>query len=125
MWDFPFFDENVHAKMLYSRMSEDTYIAPVVASVNTVESTTQKKLFCSHLKAVNYFFKKFPIDQAIADMNYTILRYTQSANMTPMQYEDDLYSKSCKVADIYEESTLKDNSIERFDSSFCHCLPNY
>lgn len=58
-------------------------------------------------------------------MDFTILRYTQSASMTLTKYADDFYSKSCKVADVYDESTLKDIFIEDVDSSICQSLREY
>lgn len=45
-------------------------------------------------------------------MDFKILRYMQPAHVTIMQYADDFYAKSYKVADIDDESTLNDIFIE-------------
>lgn len=58
-------------------------------------------------------------------MGSTILRYTQPASMTPMQFADDLYAKSCKVANTYEEATLNDVFIEGVGSFICHSLREF
>lgn len=39
--------------------------------------------------------------------------------MTPINYEDSLYAKSRKVADVFE-GTLNNIFIEGFDPSLCH-----
>lgn len=64
-------------------MSEAPQIEPLVASVNIVGPTTQKKLLRSYPEAANYLPKKFANDQAIAKMDFAVLRYTQTASMTP------------------------------------------
>lgn len=53
-------------------MSAGTQIAPVVASVNIVELTTQKKLRRPYPEVNNYFIKKFANDQVLAEMNSAI-----------------------------------------------------
>lgn len=58
-------------------------------------------------------------------MDSAIMRNTQPANMTIMQYSDDLYAKSCKVADFYAEGTLNDIIIEMVDSTIYHSLCGY
>lgn len=35
-----------------------------------------------------------------------ILGYIQPANLTPMLYAENLYAKSCKVVELYDEATL-------------------
>lgn len=52
------------------------HIAPVVASVNIVEQTTQKKLLRSYPEEVNYLLKKFDNDQTITKIDSAILQYT-------------------------------------------------
>lgn len=54
-----------------------------------------------------------------------ILRYVQSTNMTPQQFAVNLISKSYKVADVYDESTLKNIYVELFAAFTCHSLSNY
>lgn len=70
---------------------------------------------CSHLKAVNCFLVRYATDAAIAKYDVTILRYMQPASTTPQQFVDDLIAKSCKGADVYDMSTLKDVFIESID----------
>lgn len=60
---------------------------------------------------------KFANDKTAAKTDSKILRYAQPACVTSMQYIGDLYSKSCKVADIYEEATLNDIFFLKFISS--------
>lgn len=95
---------------------------PVVASVNTVEPTIQKKLIHSYPEVLNYLLKKLANDLAIAEKDSAILRYIQLANMTPMQCAEDLYAKTFKVAEINCESMLNNVFIEEVDSSICHGL---
>lgn len=56
-------------------------------------------------------------DQAIAEMDSTILLFTQSPSLTSMQHDDRLHAKSCKDANVYNESTLKALFGETVDSS--------
>lgn len=58
-------------------------------------------------------------------MDSAILRYKQPANMTSMQYAEDLNAKSWKVTDVYDESMLNDIFIEEVDPSICHSLWEY
>lgn len=53
-------------------------------------------------------------------MDSEILLYTKPANMTSMQYADDLYVKSYKVANIYGNATINNIFIDGDDSSICH-----
>lgn len=100
MWVLSFFVKNAFATSLNGRMSAAIHIASVAASVKTVEPTTLKKLLHSFPEVANYLLKKFANSQAIPKMDYVILRYTQLANLTPMQYANDLDVKSGKVADV-------------------------
>lgn len=42
--------------------------------------------------------------------------------MTPIKYADGSYAKSCKTAEVYNKSALKDFSIEGVDAAICHSL---
>lgn len=108
MWVLPFFTKNAFATTLNRRMYAATHIAPVVASVIIVKRTTQNKLLRFNQEVASYLLKKFASDQAIANINSTIFRYTQLTKMIFMQYSDDLFAKSRKVADVCDESTLND-----------------
>lgn len=73
----------------------------------------QKRIFCSNLVEVIYLLKRFSNNLTIAKMDTAIVRYTQPANLAPMQYVDDLYAKWCKVAKVIDKATLNDIFIER------------
>lgn len=75
-------------------MSSAMQIAAVVASVNNVEPTTQKKLYHFYPEIVRFELNKFSNDETIAEMDSLILRYTQPTSMTPMQYAGVQYAKS-------------------------------
>lgn len=45
--------------------------------------------------------------------------------MTTMHYADDRYAKSCKDAEVYEESTLDGIFIQDVDPFICHSLQKY
>lgn len=47
------------------------------------------------------------------------------SGMTPQQYANDLIAKLCKVADVYDESTLNDVFIEGVDASIQQSLRNF
>lgn len=47
-----------------------------------------------------------------------------SSSITSQQYGDNIIAKSCKVADVYDESTLKGVFIELVDSSIRHSFRN-
>lgn len=96
MWVLPFIVYNALATKLNSRMSAVTHIAPVFASVKTIEPTTQKKCFRSYPEVVIYLHKKLANDQTTAKMDFKILRYTQPANKTLMEYADICCTKWLK-----------------------------
>lgn len=70
----------------------------------------------------NYFLNNFAADQPIAKYNAAILCYVQQTNPTPQQISDNLITKTCKVEDLYDNSTLSDAFIEGFDASIVHSL---
>lgn len=49
----------------------------------------------------------------------------QPSGRPPQQYADYRIAKSCKIADIYDESTLNETSIEEVDASIQHSFCNY
>lgn len=125
MRDLPFLVKNALGTTLNSRISAATHTTPVVASVNKVEPTTQKKLLCSYLEIVNCFLKEFANTHAIAKTHFAILRYMQPAHITYKHYADNLYAKSCNMADVYDESTIADIFIDKVDSSVSDRLHEY
>lgn len=70
----PFFVKSALATRLGSRMSAAVHITSVVSPVNTTEQLVQK-LLRSYSEVFNYLLKKFPNNQAIAEMVSKILRY--------------------------------------------------
>lgn len=118
----PFFDKNALVATLNSRMSGAAHTNPVIASVSTTELLIQRTPLRSYLEVVDYFLKTFANDQAIAEKDSRILRYIQSAHMTPTSYADNLYAKTCRIADVYNESFLNDTYIEGVDPSICHSI---
>lgn len=60
----------------------------------------------------------------MADMDSAIQCYKSPANMNPRHYADDLYAKSCKVANVYDESMLNLIFIKAVDSSICSAPTN-
>lgn len=119
------FVEKALASTLNICMPATMNIAPAFASVWFVEPSRQKKLFRSYWENVDYLLKKSSNDQATAEMNFKFVSHTQPTNMTLMQYADAFSAKSCKVADVYDESTLNNISIEKVVSSICNSLRKY
>lgn len=118
----PFFGNNVLVRTLNSRLSTAPYFTLVLDAANTTEPLIQKKLLRSYTEAANYLLKKFETEIAIAKINSKILPYIQLAHMTPVQYANNYSAKSCKVADIYDESTLNNIFIQDVDPSTCYRL---
>lgn len=58
-------------------------------------------------------------------MDFAIPHYTNPASVTPMQYADDLYVNSCKVAAAYGESAFINIFVARVDSTICHSIPSF
>lgn len=106
-------------------MSVAANITQVIASVNINELLIRKKFLLSYPDVVNYLLKKFAKDKAIVKIDSKLLRYIQTAHMTPIQYVDDLYSKSCKIADFFVKFTLNNNLIEEVDPSICQSPREY
>lgn len=44
------------------------------------------------------------------------------SNMTPQKYADNLVTKICKVADVYDEKTLNEVFVEEFVTTIPHTL---
>lgn len=76
-------------------------------------------------KVVNYILQKCANDQAVDELDSAILRYTQLTSLTPIQYAVGLYTRSCRVTGVYDESTLSNNFFKAVDISPCHNLGNY
>lgn len=69
-----------------------------------------------------YLLMKYAGNLVMAENDKAILRYVQPPNMTPQQNADDLISKSCNVADVYDMSTLNVEFIEDVNASSRHGL---
>lgn len=61
-------------------------------------------------------------DQATTEKDSKILRYIEQ---TPMNYFNDIYAKSYKVADVYDKSTTKDVFIAAADPFICRSVRKY
>lgn len=105
MWVLSFFHENALATTLNSGICAVTHIEPIVASVYTIDPNTKKKNLCFYPQVVSYLLKKIASDQTFVKMGFALLCFALAANTTLMQYADDLYPKSCKVADVNDKST--------------------
>lgn len=80
------------------------YITHVFASVNITEMLIWKNLLRYYSDIVNFLLNRFSNDQAIGKLDSKFFCYIQLAHMTPMQYTDELYAQSYKVADVYDKS---------------------
>lgn len=125
MWVLPFFVKNALVLTLNSRVPATSTIAHALASVQVAEPLRQKQLFRSYPEVDTYLLKKFTNGQAIAGLDFSISRHSQASSTNTMQYAENLYAKSCKVADVYDESTLNGILVCGVDSAICHCLSNY
>lgn len=65
-------------------MSAATHTAPVVASMNTIKSTTQKRLLSSYLEVANYLLKKIEHVMVVTKSDSAFLCYNQPAKMFHM-----------------------------------------
>lgn len=74
---------------------------------------------------VNRLLRKYATNQAIAENGAAILRYVQLSYVNPQHYANELIVKSCKVAEVFDERTLNDMSIEIVDASIMHSLRKY
>lgn len=110
---------------LNSCISTAPHITPDVTSVKTTELMIQRKLRRSYTAVLNYLLKKFENGQTIDEMDSQNLSYIQPTHLTSMQNVADPYIKSCKVADVYSESTLNDNVIKVVDPFTWHCVWKY
>lgn len=70
---------------LLARASETELPSSVVPQYRHLPSDDTERRQC--------LLKVFANNQTIAQMNFAILRDTQSARMSPIQYADDLYAK--------------------------------
>lgn len=74
---------------------------------------------------ITYLMKNFATDETVAVHDDTILRYMQPSTLTEQQYAGDNIAKLCKVADVYDKSTVNDVFIESVDSSIQHSFSSY
>lgn len=82
-------------------------------SAYPAEPLRQKKLFLLYRRVVDSLYKKkFASNRAAIKKDSTVLRYTQPAMIASMQCADDLYAKSSRFTDVYDESALNDNSLK-------------
>lgn len=115
---------NTIANVLYSCMYAQSSFAPSGTSSRNQKQPSQK-LLRSYLEAGNYLLKRFATYQTIAEYDVSILRYREPLRVSLEQYGDDTITKSCKTADIYDESKLNNILIEDVDSSTRHIFCSY
>lgn len=84
-----------------------------------------RKLLRLYPKVVTYLLKKYATDQPMVKNDAAILWYVQPPNMTAQQFPDNSITRSSKVADVYNESTLNDVFNKSVDASFRHSLRNF
>lgn len=112
------------ANVLNSHLRATDKSYPVAASVRKVENRSCN-LVRSYPEVVNHLLKKFGTDHVNAEFEAAISLYIQPANITPQKYADHLAAKLCRGADVYDEDTLNDEFIEKFDSPIRHSLRHY
>lgn len=100
-----FFVKVTLATYMISCMSAPSNIAPDVTFAPSVESLRRRELLRSYFEIIIHSIKRFAHDHAISEMDCAVLRYTQTASMTAMQYAYGLHAKSCQAMDVYSEST--------------------
>lgn len=76
-------------------------------------------------EVVNSFVNELAPGQSIVKLDDAILRYMQPAKTKQQQFADDLSAESCKVADVFDERTLKDVYIKGVESSIRNGLRHY
>lgn len=79
----------------------------------------------SYPEVDSYLLKTFTIDQEIDEYDEPILRYSQPPSMTLQRYYDDVITRFCKVADVYNEGTLSHVFTKDVKSSIRHSPRNY
>lgn len=121
----PHLNKSTQATTLNSRMSATALITPDFAPLNTTEALIQKRLLQSNPKVVSNLLNKFANDRARFEIDFAIMRCSQLAHKTPMRYGGDPYSKACKIADVYDKSTLYKFFIEAFAPCICHSFLKY
>lgn len=74
---------------------------------------------------MNHLRKRYAQDEAIAEANVIIPRFTQHANMTPTKYGKALFAEAIRARDVYDKGPLNDTFIAGVDESIHHCLHGY
>lgn len=69
-------------------------------------------------------WQSLPRIKIVTEYDASIVRYMKPLGLTPHQYADCIIATSCKVADLYDKSTLNDVSIQMVNSSFRRNLRN-
>lgn len=98
---------------------ECLYCRITAQKINSITQTSAFILQNRELHARNVFK-----NQTISQFEVEILLYIKISNMTPQRCPDSLVAKFWRVADVYEEGTLKDVFVEGVDASFRH-VPRY
>lgn len=124
MLPLPHYAMETHANALSSYMFKEDGSSQFTALVRN-EKTKLRKLLRFYPEQVNFLLEKYKTDQATAESNELIMRYAPLVNKAPQQCADDFIAKACKIADLYDESTVNVVFIGCFDASVGQNLPNH
>lgn len=105
-------------------MCAKNWFASSVTPVQKEQHLSHKNLR-SYPEVVTFPLKICPADEAVTEYDATILRYMQPAYMTSQRYPDDLVTKFCMVADVYEEATQNNVLIQDSGKSIRHSSQKY
>lgn len=125
MWVMPHFvSERVVASTNWQMIRNDgTAVAATIITPNRLASQVPRLRFYAEI--VNHLQKRYVHAQTIADADAMIPRYTQPANIKPLQYGEDLFSKAVHLEDVYKGSALNNIFIEGIIKSIRHSLCEY
>lgn len=97
----PYFVSDQVALFLNSRVikSDGTATAAAIITPNGLASKAPQ--LKSYLEIVNHLLKQYAYDQATTDADAVISLFTQPAEMTILQYREDLFAKAFRLGDVY------------------------
>lgn len=94
--------------------------SPTIAATECRQKQHSRKLQQSFFEEVEYLLKRSSQNQAVVEYDASVLKYMRLLSMTLQQYTDNPFSKSCKVADIYDGSEYSGVFFEDGNSSIRH-----
>lgn len=112
------------ANVLNSLMCAGRCFSPFAASAH--EKTLNSRNLLRYYPEIMNCILKFPAtDQSFVNNDASIFGWVRPPNMPPRQYATDLIATSCKVSDVYDESTFSVSFIEGFDASIRNVMSKY